>query len=433
MTIAIAAIVSGDSSTAASEQLTITRLVLDKPASVAEGDFLLANVTLKRGAGIVVDAPTGWTEILGTDNDDRVSVISYWKVAGGDEPSTYTWSVDGRESMVGGITRYSGVDPNDPIDVAAGAVGNSRTPTAPSITTSEAGEKIVAVFGVDSNASFTPPLGMTEKYDISYGGAGPATSLVDALQASAGATGDKVATTSGSKKRNWAAQQIAIRQFALPPSPPSPPSINGSITTTAINAAVTTDTFSHTINAGTNQLLVVTTSASCGDEDITATFDGVAMTKGAAHGAGTAMYYNYWYLVAPNQGTHDVVITYGACSEIQGRTHAAITFNNVDQAAPINTDGHTGANGGDPALALSPTVENTYLLYFLNYNNNPANLVYAPTDPQLYQVDNTAAGNFYANLGAGRVQAASGLTAVGGTATGNGPWDLIGIAVKPAL
>src|SRR5258708_676798 len=92
--VALADIVSGSFATGSSNDVTLTQLTLSEPASVAAGDLLLANVAVNGGNAAVVTPPTGWSQILRTDNDTNISVISYSKIAGASEPSSYTWSID---------------------------------------------------------------------------------------------------------------------------------------------------------------------------------------------------------------------------------------------------------------------------------------------------------------------------------------------------
>src|SRR5262249_24073480 len=94
--VALADIVSGSSTTNKSNDVTITELTLSVP-SVSAGDFLLANVTVNGGSSAVITAPSRWTQILRTDNDSSVSVISYWKTASASDAAgsnTYTWQVE---------------------------------------------------------------------------------------------------------------------------------------------------------------------------------------------------------------------------------------------------------------------------------------------------------------------------------------------------
>ena len=136
--LALAAIISGVSTTSTSAHVTFTRLTINKPTT-SVGDVMLASIAVDGGSTVNVTAPAGWTQIARVDNDVNVSLISYWKVTNATEPSSYTWTVDQQTRAVGGITPYSGVTIANPIDSFATnsgfgtvpvSVRQSRTPTA---------------------------------------------------------------------------------------------------------------------------------------------------------------------------------------------------------------------------------------------------------------------------------------------------------------
>jgi hypothetical protein len=211
----------GTQSSVANSSSGATTLVITAPSSVATGDVLIAGVTVSAGSGASITAPSGWTLISRLNSSNNVSVASYYHVVtnGGSEPSSYTWTFDSSLTASGGILRYVGVDTTDPIDASTAGAGNSSSPTAPSVTTTSANELVVALFGSDSTGTFTPPSGMTERYDVhnTIGPAAPATEAADVTQASAGATGAKTATATVSAR--WVAQLIALN--------PAPPNISG--------------------------------------------------------------------------------------------------------------------------------------------------------------------------------------------------------------
>src|SRR5208337_2969871 len=105
---------------------------------------------------------------------------------------------------------------------------------------------------------------------------------------------------------------------------------------------------------------------------------------------------------------------------------------NVDPITPFDTDGHVGGNGGNPSIGVTTTESNELVLYFLDYDDRTTNLVFTPNDPSLYWVSNDDTGNTTANQGAAHLQVTPGFVSVGGTATGNGPWDLTAIPIRPA-
>jgi hypothetical protein len=218
--VAIAAITSGTPQTASSTQVTTTNVTVNKPSS-STGDLLLATIAIHGGSSAVVSSvPSGWHLIASTTNDASLSLISYWKVDSGSEPSNYTWVINGQTTAEGAITPYSGVDNLNLIDVAPfqGNSGLSASATTTAITTATASDTVVAVFAVDegkssnSGAYFRTPTGMTEKLDASNVPFGPSLALDEEAQSAAGTFGSVSSSISGGNKpKNWATQVIALR------------------------------------------------------------------------------------------------------------------------------------------------------------------------------------------------------------------------------
>ncbi len=365
ISIAVAGIISGSVSTNQSANAKITQLVISEPAAVAAGDFLLANIAVAGGSEANVTAPAGWTQILRTDNDTDVSVISYYKFASASEPASYVWSVDHQTNAEGGITAYSGVDRVNPIDVTSGNSGYGTVATTSPISTSGASEEVVSLFAADvgrkTNAGdyFSTPASTTEKYDVSNTPFGPSIASDDALQAAAGTSTVRTSLITGKKSRNWVTQQIALRLA-------SPGIAFDSASLGDYQEGSATRTWSHTVS-GTNTLLIV-----CGatyNTDFTgATYDGVAMTLLAdtpAPSFGANTYMACYGLLSPHTGTHNVVLSRsGAFIWIEAE---AESFSGVSQASlpSVVVDHQLGIN---PYVAtLHTTVSNVWgLLYALD-------------------------------------------------------------------
>jgi len=209
--------------TAASNQVASTTLSIEKPSSVSTGKLMIATIAIHGGSAATISAvPSGWTQIGRTDNDANISLVTYWKVAGASEPSTYDWAVDGQTTAEGGITVYSGVDTSSPIDTYSGNTGLDVTATTSPITTTANSEELVTAFAVDEGKTtvagsyFATSTGMTKKFDVSNTPFGPSLSVQEAVQVSAGATSSKSSAISGnSNPKNWVTQIIALR----PPPP----------------------------------------------------------------------------------------------------------------------------------------------------------------------------------------------------------------------
>ena len=360
---AAAAIVSGTSTTNSSTQVTITELTLNKP-TVSTGDLMLASIAVNGGSSAVITAPSGWTQIARTDNDTNESLVSYWKVAGGSEPSNYTWSINNQTQAEGGITPYSGVDTSNPIDAVAGNTGFGTVATTSAITTSADNEEVVALFGADvgksSNAGayFTTVSGMTEKYDVSNTPFGPSTAADDAIQTTAGTASSKSSTISGGKARNWAAQQIALRQ----PSPGI--AFDNSVATALISESSQTTSFT---TSGSN--ICVVAQVNSDHNDVSATYDGVAMTElahlGALPGTGDS---TVFVLAGATSGTHDIVVTASGGVEFLGTV--AASYNNCGATQPDSFTTSTVGSAMSFSQSVTSSADNSWGVLLMQSNSN---------------------------------------------------------------
>lgn len=301
-TIAIAAILSGASTTNSSVQATITQLVLNTP-TVSVGDLMLASVAVNGGNSAIITVPSGWTQIARSDSDTGVSLVTYWKIAGASEPSNYTWTINGQTTAEGGITDYSGVDTSNPIDTVASNTGLGTQATTSAITTNSANEEVVAVFATDVGKNsyagnyFAVPTGMTQRYNVTNIPFGPSIAAFDMKQAIAGTVNGESSTINGSKTRDWAAQQIAFR-----------PVITSNITfDNAGNAtflATPSGLFDFT-TSGTNRMLVVSITNPSSNVPMLVTYNGRALTM-----AVSGITRSIWYLINPDIGTHSIAVTF---------------------------------------------------------------------------------------------------------------------------
>jgi hypothetical protein len=182
-----------------------TSLSLTKPTGAAEGQVLVASVTAA-GTGTVT-APSGWTAIASVTQGSTIQ-LTYYRVAGASEPSSYSWSLGSKRVASGGIAAYSGVNQTVPVDATATASGASGNASAPSATTSVSGDLVLVFASFGAVATVTPDASTTERFDVASGS--NASELADFAQAGAGATSAKTITPSVSSGV-WLAQTIALR------------------------------------------------------------------------------------------------------------------------------------------------------------------------------------------------------------------------------
>ena len=109
---------------------------IDKPAGTLPGDLMVATVRTS-GWYSASSGPSGWTESL----NDGASSVTWYKIAGASEPSSYTFGgPSGGGAMAGGIVSFSGVDLVDPIDDAQQSTSGTAAAIAlPAATASRAG------------------------------------------------------------------------------------------------------------------------------------------------------------------------------------------------------------------------------------------------------------------------------------------------------
>jgi hypothetical protein len=168
---------------------------INKPAGTTANDVMVAAIAV-RPETATITAPSGWTLAgrLDNSNSNQNSLAVYYKVAGGAEPASYTWSFSTSTGASGGIMTFSNVNTTTPVNVKGGQnTGNSTSHSTSSVTTTVANTMVLTFFGFSSAATWTPPGGMTEAFDNTSGtvpnAAGEAIEGNYAPQAAAGATG----------------------------------------------------------------------------------------------------------------------------------------------------------------------------------------------------------------------------------------------------
>jgi hypothetical protein len=173
---------------------TATTLSISTPAGAEPGDLEVMAIAA-RGAPRFTP-PSGWTLVRQDTNGNTMTQATFTHVVGSNEPASYTWTLSSSQSAAGGIIAYDGVRTVSPVDVSGGQANASSTSvTAPSITTSNPGERLIGFFGTGAATTFTAPAGMTERGDIasSAGTYKVTMEVADASWSDAGPTGTRVA------------------------------------------------------------------------------------------------------------------------------------------------------------------------------------------------------------------------------------------------
>ncbi len=146
----------------------VTFVKVTRPIQTISGDVLLAQIVVYDGTGSnVPSAPAGWTLIQHNtlNNGNKITSWLYYKVAGGSEPLSYSWTI-ASQFAAGVIGDWRNALPM-PIDQSSGATasGNPALAAAPSLTPTYSGELQVYFYGSQNFAApvVTEPSAITAR------------------------------------------------------------------------------------------------------------------------------------------------------------------------------------------------------------------------------------------------------------------------------
>jgi hypothetical protein len=142
-----------------------TGIVLPRPPGVGSGSFLVAAIAHASGLVAADSLPTGWTEWHRFRNAvGALTVTLYTKVAGGSEPSSYTFSFTKQVRKLGVALAYSGVATGSPEHASAAALGaNSPMLTAP-LVIARPNCRALAIYAQPARSAVAgPTAGWTER------------------------------------------------------------------------------------------------------------------------------------------------------------------------------------------------------------------------------------------------------------------------------
>ncbi|HET6656454.1 MAG TPA: Ig-like domain-containing protein [Gaiellaceae bacterium] len=180
-------------------QASGTSVTVNKPAGVQANDLLVAHVMVTGNVTSTV-AGSGWTAVASGTSANQATQASFYKIAGGSEPASYSFTWTGAQAAAATVTAYYGVKSSAPLDLPGTVVStnNTTTVTANSITTTANDDIVLAFFGSASNSTYTPPTGWNERGDVNT--TGISASTADKIQVTAGATGNASATSTVSAR-----------------------------------------------------------------------------------------------------------------------------------------------------------------------------------------------------------------------------------------
>ena len=195
-----------------------------KPAGLAVGDLMILSVGIESATSVTA---AGFTQITSQANSSNFTLYVFRRIADAAAVSATNFRVSfgASKKYSVGLARITGHNGTTPIVTFASATGSGAAVTSPTITTTAANQLVLSFHGVKKTASFSGGPG-TKRYDVSADP--PSHALYSYVQAAAGSTGTKTATSSQSEV--WAAIQVAIAS-----APAATPAISSSGTLAAVN------------------------------------------------------------------------------------------------------------------------------------------------------------------------------------------------------
>ena len=223
-------------------------LTIAKPAGIAVGDVLIANISYSKSNNDAT-SPTasGWTVVANARIDDAVNyraVVMYKVVEAADLNSNpYSFAFTSNlYSAVGAIAAFVNVDVSgaSPFDVASNTINvsngaNIASVVANGLLTSSNNAAILMLTQSDGEITFdntvgsatawrtTSPGTLTEIYDIAYDGKAPegklSVGMAWGIKTSAGSTGNGLVTQSAAN--NFGAILLALKSINTVPQTPS--------------------------------------------------------------------------------------------------------------------------------------------------------------------------------------------------------------------
>jgi hypothetical protein len=218
-------------------------ITLNEPATVAEGDLMVACIAARGNASFTL--PTGWTLVAQhtsgdtTVGDGIASGLMAYIIRGASAPDL-VFTRTGGDVAYGRIEAYSSPAASSPFDThsATTLAATSTTAGTPGLTTAEDGELLVAMLAQGRLTSATnmaaatdptvvsgadavsgPMMGTwLERVDVnSSSGADLALAVFDSVKRTAGATGNFTATSAATNRSVMIVAAFKRLPFDLPP------------------------------------------------------------------------------------------------------------------------------------------------------------------------------------------------------------------------
>jgi hypothetical protein len=123
-------------------------IVINKPSGVVSGDILIASIS--NNGYLTCSPPSGWNLIRQNTSGGNCGSAVFYLVAGGSEPTSYTFTFSSNVYSAGLMSRFLNVSNTTPVEVSS--VTNTNGYTASSITTSTNNDMLMLVLASGNGA-----------------------------------------------------------------------------------------------------------------------------------------------------------------------------------------------------------------------------------------------------------------------------------------
>ena len=341
-------------------------LTVNRPSGTASGHVMIALVASYSSLAMS-SAPSGWT-LLENQAASNSEIWVYYRVAGGSEPASYTWTLNGSDDIAGYIVTYGGVDTSTPIDVStarANATASSNV-VGNGVTTLTDNAMLLFMAGINDDATAgcagTAPSGMTEVADVATSSWSWAY-LAEQLLGTAGSTGTRTGTLNQS-------HPSAVATVALRPAP------GGGSSTSVAPAVPAGTTTGHVMIAGVSY---------GGTPNLTAP-SGWTRFVGPVTSGGVTV--EAWRRVA---GAGEPATYTWSLDTTDSLEVGVMTFENVNTSSPIDASG-SQSNASSTSM-VAPTIDPVSPASMLIFIGAPAGNIRATAPSGMTERVDAGAGN----------------------------------------
>jgi len=199
------------------------------------------------------------------------------------------------------------------------------------------------------------------------------------------------------------------------------------ISTGAVPSETTSGTVSHTTALGDDRLMLVGISfgGNQGNSVSSVTYNGTNLTLVDAQNNGSTSRVEIWSLVAPDTGTHNVVVTVNGTSH-KAANIAVMTFTDVNQVTPVGA--FSSATGGSTTASTTVTSAVDEVVFGVVASTKSSDVSFTPGSGQTEKWDLFEG---IANS-SGTIEAGAASVVTSWTMSDAVDWAAAGVSIKPA-